>query len=197
MATIEEYQNIPLEDKLKRAAHHEAGHVVVAAQQGVPLRAEGISVDPVGEGIACYWKEPESNDLSRKSVIRATFAGFDAEEAFCRLHSLPILEGLPIIWSPDYTEARVQASRLEDIGSFASASEIHDSLHEESRLLVKQCWYAIEAIAATLLLKDWEPLRKLRSGGIWSQQMTAKYLKGEELVPLLQSFDLTASCRVD
>jgi hypothetical protein len=37
------------------------------------------------------------------------------------------------------------------------------------------------------MIKDWEPLQKLRSGGIWSQQTTAKYLKGEELVALLQS----------
>jgi hypothetical protein len=195
MATVEDYQNISLEDKLRRTAHHEAGHVVVAAQQGVPLRVEGISVDPVGEGLACYWKAPDSNDVSRKSVIRATFAGFDAEERFCRLHSLPILEGLPIICSPDWVEARTQASRLDDIGPYASVNEIHDFLHEESRHLVVQYWHVIEARAAVLLVKEWEPLQTLKSGGIWSQQATAKYVKGNELVTLLQLFDLPAICR--
>jgi hypothetical protein len=197
MATVEEYQNISLEDKLRRTAHHEAGHVVVAARQGVPLRVEGISVDPVGEGLACYWKEPENNDLSRKNVIRATFAGFDAEEEFCRLHSLPILKGLPIICSTDWIEARTQASRLDDIGPFASVNEVQDVLHGESRHFVKQHWHVIDAIAAALLMKAWEPLQELKSGGIWSQQTTAKYLKGEELVTLLRSFDLPAICRVN
>ena len=196
MATVEEYQNISLQDKLRRTAHHEAGHVVVAVQQGVPLRVEGIAVDPVGEGVACYWKEPENDDLSRKRVIRATFAGFDAEGEFCRLHSLPILEGLPIICSPDWIEARTHACRLVDIGPFTSVNEIHDFLHGESCHLVRQYWHVIDAIAVALLMKDWEPLQKLKSGGIWSQQTTAKYLKGEKLVTLLQLFDLPAVCRV-
>ena len=106
MATIEEYQSIPIEDKLRRAAHHEAGHIVVAAQQGLHLRSDGIGVDPVGEGLACYWKEPEDNDSSRISVIVSTFAGFNAEKEFCQLHSLPILEDMWLILSPDWNEAR-------------------------------------------------------------------------------------------
>jgi hypothetical protein len=32
------------------AAHHEAGHVVIAAVEGLRLRAEGIMLDATGEG---------------------------------------------------------------------------------------------------------------------------------------------------
>jgi hypothetical protein len=129
-------------------------------------------------------------------VIRATFAGFDAEEEYCRLNCLPALEGLPIIWSPDWTEARTLATRLDDIAPFISVNLIQESLHDESRLLIKQYWSAICAIAAALFAREWEPLIELKSGGIWSHQAMAKYLKAKELVPLLESFGISATCRV-
>jgi hypothetical protein len=197
MATVEEYQSIPIEDKLRRTAHHEAGHIVIAAQQGVPLRSEGISVDPLGEGLACYWKEPEANDSSRTSVIFATYAGFNAEEEFCRLHRLPLLEGLPIICSPDWVEARRLVSSLSGLRAATSVHEMDNRLREESRILVQTYWSAIEAVASALLAKEWEPLKELKSGGIWSQQTTARYLTGVELVLFLQNFGIEAVCRIN
>ena len=194
MATIEEYQNISIEDKLRRTAHHEGGHIVVAAQQGLNLRSEGVCVDPIGEGLACYWKDPEDNDSSRSSVIVSTFAGFNAEEEFCQLHSIPILTGIPLIWSPDWNEARRIVTRLS-ILSPNTALTVEQSLQNHSRALVKQYWPAIQAVASRLLSKEWEPIRALKSESIWSRQTTAKYLSGEELVSLLALFDIPAICR--
>lgn len=195
MATIEEYQNISIEDKLRRTAHHEAGHIVVAAQQGLHLRSDGVCVDPVGWGLACYWKEPEDNDSSRSSVIVSTFAGFNAEEEFCQLHSLPILNGIPLIWSPDWNEARKIVTRLSILSPTNTAFTVEQSLQDHSRTLVKQHWPAIQAVADRLLSKEWEPIRALKSEDVWSGQTTAKYLSGEELVSLLALFDIPAICQ--
>ena len=52
--------------KLKRAAHHEAGHMVIAAAQGLRLQSEGLMVDLHGDGRACYCKQPDGSDLSRE-----------------------------------------------------------------------------------------------------------------------------------
>ncbi len=197
MATIEEYQSIPIEDKLRRAAHHEAGHIVVAAQQGLHLRSDGIGVDPVGEGLACYWKEPEDNDSSRISVIVSTFAGFNAEKEFCQLHSLPILEleDMPLIRSPDWDEARQIIARISSLSPTNNTYEVEQDLQALSRAVVKQHWSAIQAIAERLLEKNWEQRKDLKSGGVWSKQTTAKYLSGDELVHLLTFFNIPAVCR--
>jgi hypothetical protein len=195
MTTTDEYLNIPIEDKLRRTAHHEAGHIVVAAQQGLPLRSDGMCVDLKGGGLACYWKEPEDNDLSRRSVILSTFAGFSAEEEFCKLHSLPAVDGIPLIWSPDWNEARRIISRLSSLSPTDTAFMIDQRLQDQSRSLVREHWLAIEAIVDHLLSKEWETIKPLESGNTWSEVATAKYISGQELISLLAAFEIHAICR--
>jgi hypothetical protein len=72
----------PLDVKLECAAHHEAGHIVVAVAQGLKLRPEGIVLDSCGEGLACYCRKPDGSDILRERIIVATFAGFYAEMRF-------------------------------------------------------------------------------------------------------------------
>jgi hypothetical protein len=163
--------------------------------KGLHLRPDGIGVDPVGEGLACYWKEPEDNDSSRISVIVSTFAGFNAEEEFCQLRSLPVLEGMPLIWSLDWNEARQIITRISSLAPTNTAFKVEQDLQDFSRAVVKQQWSAIQAIAERLLEKNWERKRDLKSGGVWSRQTTAKYLTGDELVPLLTFFNIPAVCR--
>src|SRR5579875_2455932 len=43
------------DEYVKSAAYHEAGHVVVAALQGMPLQEAGIRVDSEGSGVSHYW----------------------------------------------------------------------------------------------------------------------------------------------
>lgn len=51
-----------IEVKVKCSAHHEAGHIVIAAVQGLRLRSEGLMVDRTGEGLACYFRETTARE---------------------------------------------------------------------------------------------------------------------------------------
>jgi len=55
-----------VEVQITTAAYHEAGHIVVAAALGLPLRPEGIMIGEDGKGFACYWKDPDLTDSSSR-----------------------------------------------------------------------------------------------------------------------------------
>ena len=61
---------------------------------------------------------------------------------------------------------------------------------------IEQHWPAIEALAAALLEKDWEPLKHLKSGGLWSHEneTIAKYLEGGDVVRILKQHGIAAVC---
>ena len=185
--------------KLKRAAHHEAGHIVVAAAQGLRLRPEGLSVDPSGEGLACYCKQPDGSDLLRERISVATFAGFYAERRFCEARSYPLPDAAD--WFRDSLDGR-EARKLISEMSVENLSErsvpvTQGKLQLQSQQLVEQHWPAIEALATALLARDWEPLRPLKSGGAWSKETTAKYVAGDEAVRILERYGLPAVCDAD
>lgn len=90
-----------IEVRVKCSAHHEAGHIVIAAVQGLRLHSEGLMVDRAGEGLACYFKEPDNNDGSRERVILATLAGLAAENRYRSQQFLPLRTDFELIWSPD------------------------------------------------------------------------------------------------
>jgi len=188
------------EMKLRCAAHHEAGHVVIAAAQKLKLRPEGISVDASGCGLACYWKQLDASDLSRERVIVASLAGFKAEERLRKESSYPALDPLGVILSPDAREAREQILKLSagDISN-ENPNSILAKLENRSECLVKVHWLAIQALATALLDKDVEPLKPLKSGGTWSREneTTAKYVKGEEVVSILERYGIAAVCDPD
>jgi hypothetical protein len=56
------------------AAYHEAGHIVLAAAMGLPLRPEGVMSGEDGKGFACYWKEPDLTDSSVEANVLSFFA---------------------------------------------------------------------------------------------------------------------------
>ena len=184
-----------MELKLKRAAHHEAGHVAIAAVEGLRLRPEGLGVDPQGVGLGCYCKKPDGSDPSRKRIIVATFAGFYAEKRLCEEHSCP-----PPCqeWLLDNEEARAILSELSP-GSLSNGSvpATETDLRKRSEQLVERRWLAIKVLATALLANDWEPQKPLKSGGKLSDAATAKYLTGEEIVSLLANCGITAACDPD
>lgn len=187
-----------LDLKIKCAAHHEAGHIVIAAAQGLSLRPEGLSVDPSGEGLACYCKRPNDSDISRERAIVTMLAGFMAQRRFCEEHSYPAPDPIGIILSPDWQEARQVISRLSaEAFSVDNATTILAKLENRSQHLVEQNWLAIEELAITLLAKEWEPLKALNSGSTWSSEFTAKYVAGEEVVGMLGQYGITAVCDPD
>jgi hypothetical protein len=73
--------------RFRCTAHHEAGHIAIAAVQGLKLRPDGFATDTFGEGLACYSKKPEDSDLSRERIIIAHFAGYRAQERFCLIQA--------------------------------------------------------------------------------------------------------------
>lgn len=182
--------------RLTRAAHHEAGHIVVAAAKELRLRPEGLSVDPCADGLACYCTQPDGTALSLKSIIVATLSGFYAERRFCDERGY--LSVSPEEWflhSTDGREARTLLSGIQiEHLSKGNVAATHCELERESEQLVEQYWPAIKELAAALLAKDWEPLKPLKSGSTWCHSTTAKYLTGDEAVEILGRFGIAALC---
>jgi hypothetical protein len=182
-----------LDMKLKCAAHHEAGHIVIAAAQELRLRPEGLMVDLFGDGLACYCKQPDESDVSRERVIVATWAGFRAEKRFREERSYPARSELDVIGSPDRCEALKLLKELP--GDYFTNERKLDSRLE---YLIERHWLPITALATALLAKDPEPLKPLKSGATWSQETstgtTARYVVGEEVVSILRRYGIAAVC---
>lgn len=174
-------------------AHHEAGHIVIAAQCGIGLRADGIMLDREAAGLACYCKEPEDSDASREKVILSTFGGHMAEHRFCKKHSYPLRAYFEIIFSPDWKEARGIITKLS--GEYCAGrgrDAVQKALENQSESAVEQNWGIIERVAGALLARNWEPVKPLKSGTQWSQQSEAKYLIGEEVAAILSKCGIVA-----
>jgi hypothetical protein len=174
---------------VESGARHESGHIVIAASQGLTLRAEGLMVDPFGWGLACYYKDRDESDQSREQIIVATLAGFAVEKRFREERSYPARDYMDVTLNRDNVEARTLLTPLA--GNYASHEA---SLNNRLQDLIGKHWPVIEALAVELLAKEWEPLKPLKSGGKWSHEnaSTAKYVTGEEAVRILAQHRIAA-----
>ena len=183
-----------LEAKIRIAAHHEAGHAVMAARLGLRLRAEGIVVGRDAEGLACYCKQPDGPDASVEAHVLASFAGCYAENFFRGLHGYQIRDQETITWSLDWNEARaMEGSFSWDYLGSRTVQVVHSLLEVRAQGLIAANWLTIAKLAEALLIKEWEPKRTLKSGAQWSNATTAKYLLGEEIVKILGGLGINAS----
>lgn len=180
---------------LECTAHHEAGHLVIAAAQELKLRPEGLSVDRRGSGLACYYKQPGESDLSRERVIIATLAGLAAQKRFCEERSYPAPGTMAVEFSHDWREARelLQALSTEYVLN-ENLEAIGRRLESRSEQLVEEHWLIIKALATALIAKHWEPLKPLKSGDKWSEETEAKYVEGHEVVSILRRCGMPAVC---
>jgi hypothetical protein len=174
------------EIKQMRSAHHEPGHVVVAAAQGLKLRPEGVMIDPSGFGLGCFDSETYGSDEIRKRVVVAIFAGYYAERRFCRNSSYSILEP-PSEWfrlNCDGTDAR----------KLAPPSDFYDLMPEAERI-VDEHWPLIKKLAVELQSRSWEAIKPLPSGFQWwnDGETMAKYIIGEELIPIMSAHGIAAT----
>jgi hypothetical protein len=179
---------------LECMAHHEAGHLVIAAAQNLRLMSEGlaVAVDPPARGIAFYCKHPDSSDRSVKRILISTFAGFMAQARFCKGNGhreYPNAAGWPIPNSCDLAEARDVLLRQLLNCDLAK-------LGEETDGLIEQHWRAIEGLASTLLAKAFEELTcRFKNGKPWFEgSTTAKWIRGDEVVTILSQLGISASC---
>jgi len=82
---------------LECGARHESAHIVIAAEEGLRLKPEGLMVDPSGRGLACYHDAPEETDATRERNILAALAGFALENRFREERSYPPRDYLDVL----------------------------------------------------------------------------------------------------
>jgi hypothetical protein len=182
-----------IDTRMAMTAHHEAGHIVIAAVYGIELRPEGIMLDTDAAGLACYCKQPEDADASRERVIISTFAGHMAQQRLCKERSYRLRSFFEIIFSPDWIEARGMIGILSTSYWAGRGPEaVQQALEDASEQAVERNWSKIQTMARALLDRDWKPLKPLKSGQPWSAQAMAKYVVGEEVVAILSRLGIAA-----
>jgi hypothetical protein len=169
-----------------RSAHHEPGHIVVAAVQGLKLRPEGIMIDPSGFGLGCFDKEIYGSDDIRRRVVAAMFGGYFAERRFCKENSYSILEP-PKEWFGCNSDGW-------DAAQLMPPSEYYPLMPEAERM-VNANWPVIKKLAAELQARDWERIKSLGSNSQWwsDGETLAKYVIGAELIEMLTARGIVAT----
>jgi len=171
-------------------AHHEPGHIVIAAVQGLRLKPEGLMVDPSGWGLACYHDAPDDTDPARERNILAVLAGFAVEKRFREERRYPPRDYMDVTLNRDNIAARTLLTKLAG-DYWANESRLREQLDR----LIEKYWLATKTLASALLAKDWEPIKPLKSGDRWSRpsETMAKYLGGEEAVRILAEHGIEAA----
>jgi hypothetical protein len=137
-----------VETRIAIAAHHEAGHVAIAAVLGLRLRAEGIMVGQDAQGLACYCKQPDATAASVDVNVLASFAGCYAENCFRRLRGYQERDYQTIMGSLDWIEARGIEGRFswEYLGD-RTILMVHEVLEARASDLVEANWPVISRLA--------------------------------------------------
>ena len=173
------------EKYVESVAYHEAGHIVVAAAQGLPLGKCGLRIDEMGAGLACYrCKQPDGStnvgpDIWRERTILATFAGHFAH----RKVYPPVAEG-DANAAGDFDHVDKLLQEMYSANDVRRAAR--DELCKRSEELVEQHWGAIAALAKTLWARNWSP--KVPVG-----KSREKHVTREEVVSLLGQHDIHAA----
>ncbi len=182
-------------EKIESAAHHEAGHMVIAAVQGLKLRPDGFMVDLGGNGLARYCTQPDDSDASREAIVLSTFAGFAAEKRFCDQVKRTPPDTPGILLSPDWQEARKLISELStQYLSKDNVAIVQSRLEHCSELLVERHWQVIQAVASALLTQEPQPVKPLNNGDDWSYENSARAVVGAEVVEILSKYGIHAIC---
>jgi len=179
------------------SAYHEAGHVVIGAVEKMPLRKDGIRIDQIGAGYS-YYKTPLlggtfklGSDPRRESAIRSTQAGYFAQEQYYRR----FFNHLPPSGSSE-DEKYINGLLGEMYSERQQFLSAKSRLAAETQHLVQQYWQSIEAVAQTLLKKEWRSQAPPYGERRWSTQLFEKKMDGYEIMTLLKQFDLAASVKL-
>ena len=120
---------------LECGARHESAPIVIAAEEGLRLKPEGLMVDPSGWGLACYHDAPEETDAARERNILAALAGFALENRFREERSYPprdYLDVLTAVRAEGFADRR--ALRPKSLGMRPSVSTQLEILVYESHM---------------------------------------------------------------
>ena len=175
---------------VKSAAYHEAGHIVVAAVQGLKLRKRGLRIDQKGAGIAYYEsKQPDGStsvgeDPLRVAAIISAYAGRFAQIRFFRPEPCPTSPSCR-----DMDQARELVGEMWTEHNTRCAKDVE--FRERSKIYVDQHWQVIEALAEALLARPWAFQRNVERR--WSHQYQEKYMEGGEVASFLSGFEIPAT----
>jgi hypothetical protein len=184
------------EEYVNSAAYHEAGHTVIAAAQGLWLRARGIHVDSEGSGIS-YYAHRMPGDLSnlakdqdeRERTILALHAGRIAQ-----VRVFP--ECSDENWAAD---ADVISELLDEMfgADLRVRSAAAETLRQQCQELVGRHWASIDSLGTELISKPWteQPLIEINENWSHGRTRLERWMPGSEVVQILSSFGIVAELR--
>lgn len=184
-ATVDQY--------VKSAAYHEAGHTTAAVLQEMPLRQRGIHVDSEGSGISYYWHRlpgdlanSENDQFERERTVIALYAGITAQRKF-----------YPDCPEEDWASDRATiCALLEEMhpADPAARSAAQNNLEEKAEQLVSQNWPIIEGLASALVDRPYTPMPPIEIEENWShsKKKIEKWMQGTEVVEFLKKFQILA-----
>ena len=169
-----------LAQNAKSATYHEAGHIVAAVLQGLPLRDGGIHIDLEGSGVSYYCHRLPGNDVAsevgtveREKTIIAIYAAWVAQKKY-----FPDCD-VSDSWESDRATATALINELRP----AKPKITQHLLCERAKQLVEANWFTIESLAVALLAKPVTPLQQLEFAKGWSKgtKMHEKFMSRGEV----------------
>jgi hypothetical protein len=186
--------NIPLLNALsdprypESVAYHEAGHIVVAAIQGMRISRHGVRVDNAGLGISYYeTRKPKRIStapcaVTREQTIIAAKAGLMAQQMF---HSDCSIEGA--VDDNDRIDELLAEIRTEEEFpplEIEYTTALIDT-HREAQRLVKLHWPAIELLGRSLWSRDETPFAHDQPNPEWTKKEKERLLLGHQIAEVL------------
>jgi hypothetical protein len=174
-----------LNQNAKSAAYHEAGHMVAAVLQGLPLQDGGIHIDLEGSGVSYYCHRLPGNHVTskidtveREKTIIAIYAAWVAQKKY-----FPDCDDSDS-WESDRATVTALLNELKP----ATPKITQHMLWEQAKQLVYANWSTIEGLAFALLAKPVTPLSQLEFGKGWSKgtEMHEKSMSRGEVEDFLQ-----------
>jgi hypothetical protein len=169
-----------LAQNARSAAYHEAGHMVAAVLQGLPLRDGGIHIDLEGSWVSYYCHRLPGNDVAsevgtveREKTIIAIYAAWVAQKKY-----FPDSDDSDS-WESDRATATALINELRP----AKPKMTRHLLCERAKQLVEANWFTIESLAVALLAKPVTPLPQLEFAKGWSKgtKMHEKFMSRGEV----------------
>jgi hypothetical protein len=181
-----------MEQVLKSAAYHEAGHTVAAALLGMPLREAGVHVDfkCCGVSLVCCRNPGDPRNTAediqeREYTIIMLYAGYIAQRKFfCGCPQDGALK--------DESTANALLTEMFQSEKHPARLATEQRLRKTAQRLVEERWNIIQALAETLWSR--EPMSRLDLGpeSQWSTDIQERYMTGTEVRKLLEQFQITA-----
>jgi hypothetical protein len=179
-----------LEQALKSAAYHEAGHTVAAASLRLPLREAGLHVDSrcCGVTLICCRNPGDPRNTAedireRERTISMLYAGYVAQRKF--FSDCP-RDGA----FKDEATADALLTEMFHWERNPAWSATEQGLRNVAQKIVEERWDAIQALAETLWSK--EPVSRFDLGpeSQWSRDAQERYMTGTEVSKFLKPFQI-------